>query len=204
MADTCGSQGRERRSSGGGWLEYIATYAASVRGCDLARARGGRAPSTESPSERDRIMPVGEGARRAQTDSSLETVFALVRVEGDSVSESAAATPNSASSRCPSASGSGVRPSGRERQRACLAPRCAGETARVAELMKRAFAIDVLECPRCRGPMRILATIHSPETTSAILASLDLSVRALPLAPARRDRSFDDEAADQSPADFEP
>jgi len=72
-----------------------------------------------------------------------------------------------------------------------------------AELMKRVFAIDVLECPRCRGPMRILAAIHPPETTSAILACLGLPVRAPPLAPARRDDGFDDEAADQSPADFE-
>ena len=72
-----------------------------------------------------------------------------------------------------------------------------------AELMKRVFAIDALECPRCRGPMRILAMIHPPETTSAILACMDLPVRAPPLAPARRDDGFDGEATDQSPADFE-
>ena len=72
-----------------------------------------------------------------------------------------------------------------------------------AELMKRVFAIDVLECPRCRGPMRILATIHPPETTSAILACLGLPVRAPPLTPARCDDGVDDEAADQSPSDFE-
>jgi len=72
-----------------------------------------------------------------------------------------------------------------------------------AVLMKRVFAIDVLECPRCRGPMRILATIHPPETTSAILACMDLPVRAPPLAPARRDDGFDGEAAEQAPADFE-
>jgi len=41
-----------------------------------------------------------------------------------------------------------------------------------AERMKRVFAIDVLECPRFRGPMRILATIQAPETTSAILACM--------------------------------
>ena len=72
-----------------------------------------------------------------------------------------------------------------------------------AELMKRVFAIDVLECPRCRGPMRILAAIHPPDTTSAILACMGLPVRAPPLAPARCDDGFDDEAADPSPADFE-
>ena len=72
-----------------------------------------------------------------------------------------------------------------------------------AELVKRVFASDVIVCPRCRGPMRILATIHPPEATSAILACMGLPVRAPPLAPARRDDRFDDEAADQAPADFE-
>jgi len=32
---------------------------------------------------------------------------------------------------------------------------------------------------------------------------MDLPVRAPPLAPARRNDRFDDEAADQSPSDFE-
>jgi len=41
-----------------------------------------------------------------------------------------------------------------------------------AELMKRVFAIDVHECPRCRGPMRILAAIQPPDTTSAILGTV--------------------------------
>jgi hypothetical protein len=69
--------------------------------------------------------------------------------------------------------------------------------------MKRVFAIDVLECPRCRGPIRILAAIQPPETTSAILACLGLPVRAPPLAPARCDDGVDDEAADPSSSDFE-
>jgi hypothetical protein len=72
--------------------------------------------------------------------------------------------------------------------------------------MKGVLAIDVLECPRCRGPMWILAAIHPPETTSAILASLGLPVRAPSLgpswtgAPRRRLRR---RSADQTPADFE-
>jgi hypothetical protein len=32
-----------------------------------------------------------------------------------------------------------------------------------AQLMARTFAIDVLECPRCRGRMKIVAAIESPE-----------------------------------------
>ncbi len=34
-----------------------------------------------------------------------------------------------------------------------------------AELMRRVIEIDVLPCPRCQGPMKILAQIHPPETT---------------------------------------
>ena len=54
------------------------------------------------------------------------------------------------------------------------------------ELMRRVFEIDVLRCPRCRaGPMRILAAIHPPATTEAILRSLGLPTRAPPITPAR-------------------
>ncbi len=51
-----------------------------------------------------------------------------------------------------------------------------------AKLMQRVFAIDVLECPRCGGKMKILATIHPPEATAAILESLGMSPRAPPSA----------------------
>jgi Putative transposase/Transposase zinc-binding domain len=55
-----------------------------------------------------------------------------------------------------------------------------------SELMRRVFAIDVLRCPRCRAsPMRILAAIHPPATTRAILKSLGLPTRAPPIAPAQ-------------------
>ena len=50
--------------------------------------------------------------------------------------------------------------------------------------MKRVFAVDVLECPRCQGRMRILAAIHSPETARKILDCLGLPTRAPPLARA--------------------
>jgi hypothetical protein len=54
------------------------------------------------------------------------------------------------------------------------------------ELMRRVFEIDVLQCPRClAGPMRILAAIHPPGTTAAILNSMGLPTRAPPIIPAR-------------------
>jgi hypothetical protein len=52
-----------------------------------------------------------------------------------------------------------------------------------AVLMRRVFAVDVLECPKCGGKMKILATIHPPGATTAILESLALSPRAPPMAP---------------------
>ena len=56
-----------------------------------------------------------------------------------------------------------------------------------AQLMRRVFAIDVLQCDRCGGAMRILAAIHPPETTRKILDCLGLPNRAPPLAPAFSD-----------------
>jgi hypothetical protein len=53
--------------------------------------------------------------------------------------------------------------------------------------MRRVFAIDVLECPRCGGAMKILAAIHPHETTAAILACLGLPTRAPPTEPSRAD-----------------
>ena len=38
-----------------------------------------------------------------------------------------------------------------------------------SELMQRVFAIDVLECPRCQGRLRILAAITSPTAVRAIM-----------------------------------
>jgi hypothetical protein len=52
-----------------------------------------------------------------------------------------------------------------------------------AELMRRVFQVDVLECPRCGGPSRILAAIHPPDTTAAILECLKMSTRPPPITP---------------------
>jgi hypothetical protein len=53
-----------------------------------------------------------------------------------------------------------------------------------ADLLRRVFAVDVLECPRCGGPMRLLTTIHPPDVTQAILDCLELPSRAPPTAAA--------------------
>ena len=41
-----------------------------------------------------------------------------------------------------------------------------------AELMRRVFAFDVLQCPKCQGRRRVLTAIHSPEAIQAILKCL--------------------------------
>jgi putative transposase len=54
-----------------------------------------------------------------------------------------------------------------------------------SSLMRRIFAIDVLVCPACAGPMKIIAAITQPEIASRILGCLGLPCRAPPLSPAR-------------------
>ncbi len=52
-----------------------------------------------------------------------------------------------------------------------------------AELMRRVFLIDVLECPGCKGRMRVIAAIDQPHLIARILAHLGFPARAPPLAP---------------------
>jgi hypothetical protein len=52
-----------------------------------------------------------------------------------------------------------------------------------AELMRRVFEVDVLECPECGSTMRILAAIHPPAASRAILDCLGLPSRAPPISP---------------------
>ena len=60
-----------------------------------------------------------------------------------------------------------------------------------AELMARVFEVDVLECPECGSAMRILAAIHPPEATRAILDCLGLPTRAPPVRPAEPDTTVE-------------
>jgi Putative transposase len=54
-----------------------------------------------------------------------------------------------------------------------------------AELMHRTFAVDVLDCPRCGGRLKLLAAVMSPSAVRAILASLGLDIDAPEPRPAR-------------------
>ena len=47
-----------------------------------------------------------------------------------------------------------------------------------AALMKRVFDLDVLECPVCRGRMKIIAEITQRDVIRRFLAALDLPIEA--------------------------
>jgi hypothetical protein len=52
-----------------------------------------------------------------------------------------------------------------------------------ANLMRRAFDIDVLACPRCGGRLRLLGTIEDPAAIRAILDSLAASAERVDRPP---------------------
>jgi hypothetical protein len=54
-------------------------------------------------------------------------------------------------------------------------PRGARRSYTWAELMRRAFLVDVLDCPRCHGRMRVIATIDEPAVVKKILEHLGLT-----------------------------
>src|SRR2546428_724189 len=52
-----------------------------------------------------------------------------------------------------------------------------------ADLMRRAFDIDVLACPRCGGRLRLIATLEDPGAIRAILAAVASSEERADRAP---------------------
>jgi hypothetical protein len=54
-----------------------------------------------------------------------------------------------------------------------------------AALLKRVFLVDVLECPKCKGRMKILAVVTAPASAHRILKHLGLPTEAPQLHPAR-------------------
>ncbi len=66
-----------------------------------------------------------------------------------------------------------------------------------ASLLRRSFDVDVLECPKCHGRLRLLSVITEQEPVRRILGHLGLPTEPLPLA---RARDPTDEADDVEPA----
>jgi hypothetical protein len=61
-----------------------------------------------------------------------------------------------------------------------------------AELLKRVFSVDVLECDRCGGRMRILCAINPPDAIRKILDCLGLPSKPPPISPAELGRDSDE------------
>ena len=51
--------------------------------------------------------------------------------------------------------------------------------------MRRVFAVDALVCPRCLGPMTVLAYLTDPSVVPKILRHLGLPTEPVALSPAR-------------------
>lgn len=64
------------------------------------------------------------------------------------------------------------------------ATRSRGERETWAELMRVTFDRDVLQCPRCGGRLRHMATLLDAASARAVLAHLGLPVRGPPESPA--------------------
>ena len=52
-------------------------------------------------------------------------------------------------------------------------------------LLKRVFGREMLVCPKCKGKMRLLGMVDSPEVIEKVLAHLGLETEVPKLAPAR-------------------
>ncbi len=167
----------------------------------LVRYHGGLGPCA---SQRGRVVPRPE---REASDAPARIGLVRGRAEGKAKSRSGSndggargsRTESEATPRQESESGAGdVEPLAPGGEGAPERPMPTDEFAlrprrlAWAELLRRVFAIDVLECPRCGARTRLLAAIHPPNATSAILACLDLPARAppAPAAPQEED-SFD-------------
>ncbi len=69
--------------------------------------------------------------------------------------------------------------------------RCHPRNYSWAELLKRVFEIDILECDRCGGRMRILCAINPPDAIRKILYCLGLPSRPPPIFPVVQEHSFE-------------
>jgi len=67
-----------------------------------------------------------------------------------------------------------------------------------ATLLRRSLSVDVLECPKCHGRLRVVAVITEREPVQRILAHLGLPTESPPVARARD--PTDDVGDDEAPA----
>ncbi|MFN9843674.1 MAG: transposase [Planctomycetota bacterium] len=81
---------------------------------------------------------------------------------------------------------------GRRRSRRQRLPR--------ADLLRRVFGIDVLVCPKCAGPRRVLAAIHDPAAIARVLAALGRTAAGANPSECRAPPAAQGDAADEGHA----
>jgi hypothetical protein len=64
------------------------------------------------------------------------------------------------------------------------------------DLLRRVFGIDVLVCPKCAGPRRVLAAIHDPAAIARLLAALGLTAAGADPPGCRAPPAAEGDAAD--------
>ena len=69
-----------------------------------------------------------------------------------------------------------------------------------AELLRRAFGIDVLICPQCAGSRRVLAAIYDPAAIARVLAALGLTAAGSDPSGCRAPPAAEGDAADECSA----
>ncbi|MFN6192360.1 MAG: hypothetical protein ACK5BN_00875, partial [Planctomycetota bacterium] len=69
-----------------------------------------------------------------------------------------------------------------------------------ADLLWRAFGSELLVCPKCAGPRRVLAAIRDPAATARVLAALGLTAAGSDPAECRAPPAAQRDAADEGNA----
>ena len=85
----------------------------------------------------------------------------------------------------PKGASSGARATDEEADGCCPGAHPSLRKQRWAELMKRVFKVDVLECPRCQNRMTIVATVLKADAIMKILSHRGLETTAPMIHPAR-------------------
>ena len=66
-----------------------------------------------------------------------------------------------------------------------------------ATLLRRSFAADVLQCPKCQGRLRVVAVITEREPARRVLAHLGMPTSPPPIARSRDPTEDEDGAEDR-------
>jgi hypothetical protein len=163
-------------------VRHYGLFAPNAKGRDLLPAapvsppgrrleselRTERAVPPEPPEHADAPVPPLVSASRPASASGLTSRATSAPSASDAAAAPDASPPPSSAQLQPGA--------GRARRR--VLP--------WADLLRRVFAIDLRVCPKCAGPMTVIAYLTQAAVVEKILTHLGLPASSPPLAPARR------------------